>query len=99
MEQFNKLTFAQQERLAILSEELSEAIQIVGKILRHGYDSYNPNDPEQVPNKILLEEEIGHVYYAVEALVQDKTLNSRRIINHAGWKAKRVVKYLHHNSR
>ena len=36
---FNKLTEAEQERLVILAEECSEVIQIVCKILRHGYDS------------------------------------------------------------
>lgn len=41
-EHFNRLTPAQAERLAILSEECAEVIQIIGKILRHGMDSYHP---------------------------------------------------------
>lgn len=39
---FNKLTPAQAERLAILAEECSEVIQIIGKILRHGLYSAHP---------------------------------------------------------
>ena len=39
---FNQLSDAQLERLYILSEELGEAQQAVGKILRHGYDSKHP---------------------------------------------------------
>lgn len=42
IENFNKLTPAQAERLAILAEECGEVIQIVGKILRHGLDSHHP---------------------------------------------------------
>lgn len=34
---FNQLTNAQAERLHILLEELGEAQQAIGKILRHGY--------------------------------------------------------------
>lgn len=43
-EHFNGLTPAEAERLAMLSEECGEVIQIIGKILRHGYDSYHPDD-------------------------------------------------------
>lgn len=35
----NKLNDAQSERLALLLEELGEAQQAIGKILRHGYQS------------------------------------------------------------
>ncbi len=41
---FNRLTPAEAERLAMLAEEAAEVIQIVGKILRHGYASYHPDD-------------------------------------------------------
>lgn len=44
MNHFNRLTPAQAERLAMLAEECAEVVQVVGKILRHGYDSYHPND-------------------------------------------------------
>lgn len=45
IQHFNGLTPAEAERLALLSEELGEAQQAIGKILRHGYDSSNPVDP------------------------------------------------------
>ena len=41
---FNGLTPAEAERLAMLAEEAAEVIQAVGKILRHGYASYHPDD-------------------------------------------------------
>jgi hypothetical protein len=37
MEYFNSLTPAELERLSLLLEELGEAQQAIGKILRHGY--------------------------------------------------------------
>lgn len=36
-EPFNDLSNAELERLALLLEELGEAQQVIGKILRHGY--------------------------------------------------------------
>lgn len=61
----NKLTPAQAERLAILAEECAEVIVIVGKILRHGYDSYDPTQPElgRPTNKALLAYEIGDLMW------------------------------------
>jgi hypothetical protein len=46
-ENFNNLTPAETERLAMLAEECAEVIQVVGKILRHGYDSSNPTIPKE----------------------------------------------------
>ena len=37
------LTLSRLERLALLLEELGEAQQVIGKILRHGYDSRHPD--------------------------------------------------------
>ncbi len=59
MENFNKLTPAETERLAILAEECGDVIRIIGKILRHGGPT----------NRDLLEAEIGDIE-AVSALVQ-----------------------------
>lgn len=54
---FNGLTPAQAERLAMLAEECGEVIQIIGKILRHGYDSWHPDRPA-ITNRMLLEKEL-----------------------------------------
>lgn len=54
---FNKLTPAEAERLAMLAEECGEVIQVIGKILRHGYDSFHPADPS-VTNRDLLGREL-----------------------------------------
>lgn len=57
---FNNLTPAEAERLAMLAEECAEVIQIIGKIQRHGYDSYHPNDP-RTTNRDLLAKELADV--------------------------------------
>lgn len=66
---FNQLTPAEAERLAMLAEEAGEIVQVVGKILRHGLDSYHPNDPATT-NRMLLTEEINDLY-AVVGLLAD----------------------------
>lgn len=57
MKHFNKLTPAETERLAILAEECGETIQVIGKILRHGYESFHPKD-YATTNRTLLENEL-----------------------------------------
>lgn len=68
MKAFNELTPAQVERLALLSEELGEAQQAIGKIVRHGYASMHPNHLRGPNNRQHLEQELGDVQFAVELL-------------------------------
>lgn len=53
---FNGLTPAQAELLAMLAEECGEVIQVVGKILRHGYESYHPDRPHITNHDLLAAE-------------------------------------------
>jgi len=55
-ENFNDLSPAQTEALAVLAEECAEVIQVVGKILRHGLSSKHPADPKGLNNLGLLHE-------------------------------------------
>lgn len=55
---FNELTPAQAERLAILMEECGEVVQIIGKILRHGYDSCSPFGANPETNRQALVREL-----------------------------------------
>lgn len=55
---FNNLTPAQAERIAMLAEEAGEIVQMCGKILRHGLDSYHPMDADKTPNRELLRREL-----------------------------------------
>jgi hypothetical protein len=99
--QFNKLPPNQAERLFLLCEELGEAQKIIGKILRHGYQSYHPEDLKRITNRHLLEKEMGHILAALHLLtmgdfIAPADLNSKRIENHKIDKLSNVIKYLHH---
>ncbi len=94
MEQnFNNLTPAETERLAILSEECGEVIQAVGKILRHGYESNYSGGPT---NRETLQSECADVAFATGLLIQAQDISAKQIALSMGTKADRVVDFLHH---
>lgn len=96
MNNFNNLTPSEVERLSCLAEEMGEVIQIIGKILRHGYDSYSPKDPLQTTNRTLLERELGDVRYWMIELCNKGDLIKPNIHAYADAKAIKVKPYLHH---
>ena len=69
-EHFNKLSPAEAERLAMLAEECGEIIQVVGKILRHGYESYHPQNPHET-NRDLLANEVCDLLAVVQMMDGD----------------------------
>ena len=88
---FNKLTDAQAERLYILSEELGEAQQAIGKILRHGYESgWNGSN-----NRRDLEKELGHVYYAIALLRGSGDIDNWKVLENAAYKSQSIKPFLH----
>lgn len=98
---FNNLTVAQAERLALLLEELGECQQIIGKILRHGYESHDPTklvpeDMRPTTNRVMLEKELGDVLHAIDRMRFSSDVNYCRILEHAEAKADKCEKYLHH---
>jgi len=92
---FNQLTPAEAERLALLMEECGEVVQAIGKILRHGYDSYHPDGGES--NRSQLEIECGHVRFAMINLCSKGDLTKEHIHEWADIKASKVGEYLHHD--
>lgn len=94
MQHFNGLTPAEAERLALLLEELGEAQQAIGKILRHGYESRHPDGGPT--NREALQAELGDVYAAMDMLSEAGDLNSFAISNAMYAKKERVLKYMHH---
>ena len=90
MNHFNNLTPAEAERLAYLLEELGEAKQAIGKILRHGYEStHHDGGPT---NRNMLEDERGDIVKALILMKAD--LNLTKI-----WSSQpgpKLFKYLHH---
>jgi NTP pyrophosphatase (non-canonical NTP hydrolase) len=100
----NELTDAQVERLAILAEECGEVIQVVGKVLRHGYNSHNPTlEPmKQKPNIALLHKEIGDLLWIICKLDDAADIDffiPRASANINMWlrrKEESAAPYLHH---
>jgi len=95
-EHFNKLTPAEAERLSILLEEMGEAIQIIGKIQRHGYASHHPEGGPN--NRVLLEVELGHVIFAYKLMIARTDLNKTNIVRNICNKKMTVSKYTHHQN-
>ena len=93
---FNGLTPAEAERLALLAEEMGEAIQAIGKVLRHGYESRHPEGGPT--NREALEHECGDVRHAMIRLCDAGDLDKQRIHDCADMKAKTVSRYLHHST-
>lgn len=91
------LTDAERELLALLMEECGEVVQVIGKILRHGYDSRNPLEPESPTNRELLERELGDVGAAQLMLEESGDLIWTEIRMHAKRKLESVRKWLHFN--
>lgn len=84
----------QRELLALLAEEAGEAIQAVGKCLRHGLWSSHP-DYGNVPNTALLEREIGHVCAAIDLLAARHIISAGRMHGHRMEKLGKVKQFLH----
>lgn len=92
---FNKLTPEETELLAILAEECGEVVQIVGKILRHGYESNWQDGPT---NRQQLSDEIGDVYLVAGMLVNSGSINIDDVINRIKTKPEKLNRFLHHNT-
>lgn len=91
------LSQEEHERLALLSEELGEVQQVIGKILRHGYESYNPYDPDKVSNCKKLEIELGDVMCAIDLMNENSDVDLERILVQRKNKRQKVNKWLHYN--
>lgn len=92
----NELTPAEVERLALLAEECGEVVQIIGKILRHGYESRNPLIDNSPTNRQLLEEELGNIAHAVDRMMDAADLSGVAMEFAKIRKAMTVSKWLHH---
>ena len=94
----NGLSDAQAERLALLSEEMGEAVQAVGKILRHGYASVHPDAPEVGNNRVRLVHELGDVLAAIQLMKDAGDLDVGELELAKLNKLRRMGRHLHHQS-
>jgi hypothetical protein len=90
---FNGLTPAEAERLAYLIEEAAEVQQIACKILRHGYDSHNPDDASYRDNRMQLHYEVRDLVGAIERMVRAQDFISNPLVEGSPNKG---AKYMHH---
>jgi NTP pyrophosphatase (non-canonical NTP hydrolase) len=100
---FNKLSPAEAERLAILAEEAGEIVQAVGKILRHGYESYNPEDPRPNPatgmgpfNRHTLARELGDLDAICGLMAEAGDIDIERIKSASRQKRTKLKRWTHH---
>jgi hypothetical protein len=95
---FNNLTEGQAERLAMLAEECNEVAQLVMKILRHGFDSYHPDNPK-LDNRELLEKELLDLHSVLFAMETRGDIQSgvppRPAVRNT-WQRK--LRYTHHQA-
>ncbi len=94
MEHFNQLSPAKAERLALLLEEMGEAQQAIGKVLRHGYASAHPNGGPN--NRAALAIELGHVRFAIADMTMKGDIDEGLIGESFDSKAHSVTRYMHH---
>ena len=87
------LSDAEHERLALLAEECAEVIQVVGKILRHGYESTHPDGGPN--NRSLLAKEIGDMQLATQLCIDAKDFDNEEMLQSLERKVLSVQKYLH----
>ncbi len=96
MKNFNKLTAAETERLAILAEEASEVIKAVTKILRHGYISYNPDAVNDGDNRGQLCAELGDFKASLDTMIAQDDVDGFLIEDARQARLARFNKYTHH---
>jgi len=94
---FNELTEGEAERLAIIMEEMAEAQQVIGKILRHGYGSRHPDQPNGPTNRDMLMKELADVQVAIKMMSCDNNdICPDTMFGMFTEKEEKIKKYLHH---
>ncbi len=94
---FNDMTPAEVERLVLLSEECAEVQKIAAKSLRHGYESYNPDETMGPSNRSMLEIKVGDLLASLHLLALRNDIDIKWSRSLAALKLGYVNKYLHHN--
>lgn len=98
MGHYNNLSPSEQERLAILVEELAECQWVIGKILRHGYESVWPDRQGwRLTNREVLIQELGDVLAAIDMMVHNDFKDPIAIEEAKQKKIAKQKQWLHHN--
>lgn len=89
-----RLTESEKERLQLLQEECAEVIQCASKILRFGWLSTNPDNPNSKNNLEHLQEEIGNLGVILDLMVKAGDVSEEDILEAAEEKSKTIGQYL-----
>lgn len=95
----NRLSFAEAERLALLAEECAEVVTMVGKTLRHGYESVNPLKLEDGTNRDRLIQEIGDVISVIRLMAVKGDFKWADVNHAATLKDERMKPWLHYQHK
>lgn len=92
----NGLSDAQAERLALLAEEMGEAQQAIGKILRFGFE--DPHPRTGVTARQMLEREVGDVRAVLRLMVLERDIDAVAMERGVEGKIARMKRFLreHH---
>lgn len=90
---FNGLTPAETERIALLVEEMGEVQQVLGKILRHGYESNWEGGPT---NRESLHLELGDVLVVLQMMAEAGDIHESSIEERIEVKMEKIKRFLHH---
>jgi hypothetical protein len=75
---------------------MGEAQQAIGKILRHGYESYNPIVDTGMTNRRELERELGDVYAAIQVLGEAGDVSEHGVGQRMIEKKRSVMRWMHY---
>jgi len=92
---YNNLTPAEAERLALVAEEAGEVLQAVGKVLRHGYDNFNPKTG--LTNREALSQEVGDLLAVIALAGERGDINASIVSKFKDEKLIKAKPYLRHN--
>jgi hypothetical protein len=81
------------ELLGLLQEESAEIIQILSKVRRFGFDSYNPYDPSGKDNRTLSTDEIGDFYAIMALLYSMGTFDPIKVADRMSWKLAKLKEH------
>ena len=96
-EHFNRLSAAEDERLAFLSEECAELIKAIGKVQRHGYGSRNPDAPAEGTNREQVAREVADVRFGIGLLLAATDIDATAVDDHENARVEgRGHQYMHH---
>lgn len=90
------MTPAELERLALLGEEMGEAQQMIGKIIRHGYESMHPDGGPT--NREGLTREVGDILTVLSMFFEQEDLSLVNVLERHQEKCTSMAPYLHHNT-